>query len=247
MPVHLEIVEGPSKGRKINLKIGKTVSVGRTNKSMVVLPEDEHLSGLHFSVGLKNGSVLLCNLSKTNPTEIEGKAVNSHVLGLGDKFRAGMNIFAVAGASPSPHPAKLRIGGWGFQNLPDGWEIVEGSGLKHSAAEPFRANISAVEEPLPAGHTLKTYLKLQVELGQKHIPGSVFKDPVEAKIQGAEEALAISMTAPVQNKGRAIQHQIYALHSGIVGVFTATALETQSQLLRDAVATILKGVSFFQT
>jgi hypothetical protein len=55
------------------------------------------------------------------------------------------------------------------------------------------------------------------------------------------------MTAPVKDKGQAIQHQIYALHSGIVGVFTATALETQSKLLRDAVATVLKGLSFFQT
>ncbi len=41
MPLHLEITEGPAKGRKIPLALGKTVSVGRTPaKSMIAIPED---------------------------------------------------------------------------------------------------------------------------------------------------------------------------------------------------------------
>jgi hypothetical protein len=247
MPIHLEIVEGPAKGRKIALQIGRTVSIGRTDRSMVVVPEDDSLSSQHVTVGLKNGWVLLCNLSKTNPTEVNGKRVDTHLLKPGEKFKAGLTIFEVIGPPPSPHAAKLRIGGWGIQNIPEGWEVVVGSGLRHTMGEPFRANMSVLEEPLPAGHTLKSYVELQMQLGRTHIPGSAFKDPVEAKIQGAEQALAVGMTAPVEGKGAALQHQLYGLHSGIVGVFTATALESQNQLLREAMATLLKGLSFFQS
>ncbi|HEY3937666.1 MAG TPA: FHA domain-containing protein [Bryobacteraceae bacterium] len=247
MPVHLEIVEGPAKGRKIDLQIGKTVSIGRTERSMVVVPEDDSLSGQHVTVGLKNGAVLLCNLSKTNGTEVNGKRVDTHLLKPGETFKTGRTTFAVIGAPPSPHEAKLRVGGWGIQNIPTGWDVIEGSGLRHTASEPFRANMSVLEEPLPKDHTLKSYVELQMELGRTHISGSVFKGPVEAKIQGAEQAMALSMTAPVEGKGMAIQHQLYALHSGIVGVFTATALDSQSQLLREAMGAVLKGLSFFQS
>jgi pSer/pThr/pTyr-binding forkhead associated (FHA) protein len=246
MPVHLEVVEGPAKGRKIPLDLGKTVSIGRTELSMVIVPEDETMSGQHFSVGLKNGSVLVCNLSQTNGTSVDGKKINAEFLKPGQKFKAGLTTFEIVSPVANPHEAKLRIGGWGFKNLPEGWEIAEGEGLRHPMKEPFRANMSAVEEPLPKGHTLKSYVELQIQLGQQHLKASVLKEPVEAKIAGADEALALSMTAHVEGKGKAVQNQVYALHSGVVGVFTATALETQAQLMRDAMAKVLKGLSFFQ-
>ena len=226
MPMHLEVVEGPAKGRKIPLELGKTVSIGRTELSMVVVPEDETMSGQHFSVGLKNGSVLVCNLSKTNGTLVNEEKINAEFLKPGQKFKAGMTTFEIVSPVANPHEAKLRIGGWGFKELPEGWDIAEGEGLRHPVKEPFRANMSAVEEPLPKGHTLKSYVELQIQMGQKNIKDSAFKGPVEAKIAGADEALALSMTAPVEGKGKAVQNQLYALHSGVVGVFTATALES---------------------
>ena len=107
--------------------------------------------------------------------------------------------------------------------------------------------MSAVEELLPKNQTLRQYVDLQMQLGRKHIAGSEFKGPVEAKVNGASEALALSMTAPVQEKGRALQNQLYALHNGVVGIFTATALDMQEQVLRQAMKTILSGFSFHQT
>jgi hypothetical protein len=103
-----------------------------------------------------------------------------------------------------------------------------------------------VEEPLPTGHTLKTYVALQVQLGRERIKDSAFKEPVEAQIVGADEALALGMTAPVEGRGKAVQNQLYALHSGVIGVLTATALESQAGLMREAMASVLKGLSFFQ-
>jgi len=247
MPLHLEIIEGPARGRKLDVPIGKAITIGRTNRSIVSIAEDEWLSGLHFAVALRNGTLYLSNLSKTNGTELNGERTESAALKPGDKVKAGQTVFCVTAPLAGPFPAQFRIGGWAFEHLPDGWQFVEGVGFKHPVQEPFRPNMSAVEEALPQGHTLNTYVDLQAQLGRQHIPGAEFKGPVEVKVRGAGEALALSLTAPVQDKGPAMQNQIYARHNNVVGVFTATALESQAQLLRDAMKTILKGMSFHQT
>lgn len=245
MPVHLEITEGPAKGRKIPLTIGRTVSVGRSSaKSMVALPEDGHLSGQHFTVGLRNGSVMLCNLSKVNPTEVKGEQIQSAVLKPGDSFKAGVNVFSVVGGE-NPHEAEFRVGGWGFGMIPEGWKPEEGKGLYHSQTEPFRANIIVVEEPLPEGYDLPKYVDLQVSLGRKHLSEATFSEAKPAKVKGAEEALVINIQAQAE-KGPAVQYQIYAVHLGVVGVITATALESQVQLLRSVFNQLLPGLTFFQ-
>lgn len=245
MPVHLEITAGPAKGRKIPLTIGRTLSVGRSSaKSMVAIPEDAHLSGQHFTAGLRNGLVYLCNLSKTNPTEVNGEAVPSAVLKPGDQFRAGGNVFTVVGGE-NPHPAAFRVGGWGFQVVPEGWTPQEGKGLHHAETEPFRANIIVAEEPLPKGYDLAKYVELQISLGKQHLQEAQFSEAKQAKVKGAEEALAISITARAE-KGPALQYQIYALHEGIVGIVTATALQTQAQLLRAVFGQVLPGLTYFQ-
>jgi hypothetical protein len=245
MPVHLEVTAGPAKGQKIQLAVGKTLSVGRNPaKSMIALPDDAHLSGQHFSVGLRNGNVLLCNLSKVNPTEINGEQVNSAVLKPGESFKAGMNVFSVIGVE-NPHEAVFRVGGWGFKTIPEGWETQEGSGLRHTQTEPFRANILVVEEPLPKDHDLAKYVALQVSLGEKHLKDAKISEPKQLKITGAEDAMALTVQAQAE-KGPAMQFQIYAVHSGIVGVMTATALESQAQLLRGAFKEVMAGLTFFQ-
>jgi hypothetical protein len=247
MPLHVEVAEGSAKGRKVEIPIGKTITIGRTSKSMLAFPEDDCMSGLHFALGLSNGSLRLKNLSKTNGTEVNGQKLDSIFLKPGDRIKAGQTIFSVIGPPPSPYPVQLRIGGWGFEALPDGWEAVEGSGFRHSVTTPFRPNMLAVEEQLPKGQTLPDYVKLQMDLARKHIEGVELSDPVPAKIKGAEQAMGLTIRTPVRDKGIAIQHQVYALHLGIVGVFTATALESQAQILRQGLGAVLKGISFVQT
>jgi pSer/pThr/pTyr-binding forkhead associated (FHA) protein len=247
MPLHLEAIDGPAKGRKLEVPIGRAITVGRTDRAMVKVAEDECMSGLHFALSSKNGSLYLSNLSKSNGTTVNDQSVESGVLQPGDKVKAGQTLFAVVGPSESPYPAKIRIGGWGFAQLPENWRAAEGIGFLHSDEQPFRANMLAVEELLPKDYTLAAYVDLQIQLGQDKIAGAEFKGPIEAKITGASEAFALSMTALVPEKGQAIQQQIYALHRGVVGVFTATALDTQTSMLRRAMKTILGGLSFHQT
>lgn len=247
MPAHLEVTEGPAKGQKISVPVGKTVTLGRTSRAMVSFPEDDCMSGLHVAVGLRNGSLHLQNMSQSNGTEVNGIRVDTLTLRPGDTVKAGDTIFTVRGAGASPYEAKLRVGGWAFEFLPPDWQPVEGFGFRYPISEPFRPSISAVEEPLPKDHDLPAYVALQIELANKHIKGVYLKAPVPAKVKGAEEAIALSLTAPVENKGPAVQYQIYAAHEGIVGVLTATTLESQAQLMRPALSVILPGLSFFQS
>jgi hypothetical protein len=245
MPVHLEITEGPAKGRQIPLTIGRTLSVGRSGeKSMLALPEDAHLSGQHFTVGLRNGQVLLNNLSKVNPTEVNGQQIHSAVLKPGESFKAGTNTFSVVGGE-NPHPAAFRVGGWGFPAIPEGWEPQPGKGLSHSQSEPFRANIIVAEETLPEGYDLAKYVALQVSLGQKHLKEASFSAANPAQVTGADQAMAIAIQAHAE-KGPAVQYQVYAVHAGIVGIITATALASQAELLREVFGQLLPGLTFFQ-
>jgi hypothetical protein len=138
------------------------------------------------------------------------------------------------------------VGGWGFQAIPEGWTPQEGKGLQHCESEPFRANIIVAEEPLPQGYDLPKYVDLQISLGKQHLNEGQFSDAKPATVKGAEEALAISLRARAE-KGPAVQYQIYALHTGIVGIVTATALESQSQLLRGVFSQMLPGLTYFQS
>lgn len=246
MPQRLQVVDGPAKGRALEVPPGRAVTVGRTNRSMLQFPEDEWMSGLHFVIASRNGSLHVANLSKTNGTEVNGARIEAAALKPGDTIKAGQSVFSVMPAPAAPFPARFHVGGWGFEHAPEGWEFTEGFGFRHSAQEPFRASISAVEESLPNGQTLPAYVDVQMELGRQHITGAEFKGPVDARVQGAEAALALSLSAPVAGKGQAVQNQVYALHQGVVGVLTATALESQSRMLRDAMKAILKGLSFHQ-
>ena len=137
------------------------------------------------------------------------------------------------------------MGGWGFQTIPEGWQINEGKGLRHSEAEPFRANLIAIEETLPKDFDLAKYVDLQVSLGKKHLAGATFSEAKPATIKGAEAAMALTIHAPAE-QGPAVQYQIYAVHSGIVGVVTTTALESQAPLLRAVLTQVLPGLTFFQ-
>src|SRR5215469_2028408 len=108
MPPYLEIIAGPAKGRKLEIPVGKVVTVGRTDRSTVSFVEDQWMSGLHFAIALRNGTLHLSNLSKTNGTELNGQRAESAALKAGDKIKAGQTVFSVVGPAAGPFPAQFR-------------------------------------------------------------------------------------------------------------------------------------------
>jgi hypothetical protein len=241
----LEVTEGTSKGRKIELKVGQAVTVGRSS-AIAAFPEDSHMSDLHLVIAFSNGSVKLKNLSKTNGTLVNGELVDTSLLKEGDRVQAGSTFFTVVMPPASPYPAQFRAGGWGFEMVPAGWDAVEGFGLRLAGQPRFKASVSAVEEPLPEGQTFAAYVETQVTLARGRFPKIEVQGPSPVEVRGASEARAITILTPAPDGERIMQRQLYALAAGVAGVFTATFLESQVSEVRNAIAEILRGVSYHQ-
>src|ERR1700749_3059920 len=115
-------LENPS--QKIELVPGRTVTIGRTPKAAICFPEDEWMSSLHFAISVSSGVLQMQNLSQTNGTLVNDQRPEAARLAPGDKITAGQSTFVVGGPKESPHPAKVRLGGWGFAEVPEGWQPV---------------------------------------------------------------------------------------------------------------------------
>ena len=89
----LEVKSGPSKGKGVRLHPGQSVRVGRTSKSDFVLPNDNHLSGMHFEVAVDDSGCHLRDLKSTNGTLINGQKIGDSVLHDGDTIMAGNTVF----------------------------------------------------------------------------------------------------------------------------------------------------------
>jgi hypothetical protein len=236
----LEIIAGPETGRRIKLREGETVSFGRTDSAMNVFAEDPAMSAMHFSVSLSAGTFRMENFSQTNGTLVNDARIESAVLQPGDKVRAGSTVFAVIGPPPNPYPAQVRIGGWGFNIVPDGWTTLDGVGLIHQAGDEFRANATAVEEALPEGKTLREYAEVQMGAAGMRLSGVEFQGPSDARMEGSEEALLLTLTSETQDGKRITQRQIYARSADVVGILTLSGLANVNQDFIE----IVRGASF---
>jgi hypothetical protein len=243
MPWYLEIPEEPLS--KFRLIPGVTITVGRSPGVTNIFPTDSQMSPVHFAIGLTGGKVRLQNFGDPNRTEVNGQQCESAALVAGDRIKAGNTVFVLRPPAESPYAAKVRIGGWGVDSLPQGWEQVEDVGFHLLGADRFTSTITAGEEPLPAGQTLASYLETQLVMLRAKIPNVLVHGPAALEIPGSEEAHSVHLTFPPQGQVIVSQRQIYALSSGIVGVLTATFSE--SILLDETLESVLNGLSYFQS
>jgi hypothetical protein len=236
----LEIVEGPETGRRVKLREGSTVSLGRTESAMESFSGDKEMSALHFAVSLSAGTLRMQNHSQTNGTEINGARVETAVLKSGDKIRAGGTVFAVIGPPPSPYPAQVRVGGWGFNIIPEGWKPMEGVGLIRQDGSEFHASAAGLEESLPEAKTLRAYVDVQIEVAKSQLKGAEIQGPAEARMQGSEEALLLTVSSDAKDGARVTQRQIYARSGDVVGILTMSGLAAVNQDFIE----IVRGSSF---
>jgi hypothetical protein len=238
--VILEIFDGPEKGRRIKLQEGATVSLGRTETAMHSFAEDPGMSALHFVLSLSAGTLRMQNHSHTNGTMVNEARVESAVLKSGDKIRAGGTVFAVIGPPPSPYAAQVRIGGWGFNIVPEGWKPMEGVGLTRDGSGELRASAAALEEPLATAKPLREYVDLQIEIAKSQLKNPEFQAPAEARMEGSEEALLLTVSSDTKDNVRVTQRQIYARSREVVGILT---LSGPASINQDFIE-IVRGASF---
>lgn len=95
MMVTLEAVSGPIAGRKIEVKAGSVLRVGRTAKSDFAISEDPYLSGAHFCVECDGREARIRDLGSSNGTFVNGERVSDTQVREGDSVAAGASTFAV--------------------------------------------------------------------------------------------------------------------------------------------------------
>ena len=136
MDTVLEATAGPRRGERWPLTEGEPLSVGRTTKSQIAIPEDKFLSGKHFEIFWKGDSGRLIDHRSANGTYLNGKKISDTVpLKSGDEIRAGDSTFILrkghAAAAPRP-----------VEKAPSADEITA-----HPGAQPSNAPMSTL--PLP--------------------------------------------------------------------------------------------------
>jgi pSer/pThr/pTyr-binding forkhead associated (FHA) protein len=109
MLVTLEATAGPIAGRKIEIRAGAIVRLGRTAKADYAIGEDSYLSGQHFAVECDGTQCRVRDLGSSNGTFVNGERVTETVVvNERDSLVAGGSTFTIhidADAAP-PQPAE---------------------------------------------------------------------------------------------------------------------------------------------
>jgi len=111
MRVTLEIVSGPHSGRKLVIRSGYVVQVGRTEWADFALPHDSQLSAVHFAIECGQNECRIRDLQSSNGTRVNRQVASEAVLRDRDEIDAGQTCFVVhvedAVMAPSPAPAAV--------------------------------------------------------------------------------------------------------------------------------------------
>jgi hypothetical protein len=95
MLVVLEAISGPITGRRIEVRAGTILRVGRTTRSDYAIGEDSYLSSLHFSVECDGTQCRVRDMGSSNGTFVNGSRITDLVVKEGDSVAAGESAFAV--------------------------------------------------------------------------------------------------------------------------------------------------------
>jgi hypothetical protein len=108
MRVVLEVTSGPSAGRKTLLGAGQVLQVGRTEWADFAVPEDGHMSRVHFALETDNASCYVNDLGSSNGTLLNGQPLSKKtVVRSGDELRAGETRFQVRVEGDAPGAATI--------------------------------------------------------------------------------------------------------------------------------------------
>lgn len=109
MQLLLEVASGTSAGRRVLLRSGQIVRVGRTDEAEFCVSQDTHLSSVHFSLRCEADACRLEDLESAHGTFVNGERVLAAALNDGDTISAGKTVFKVrivrAATAPALPPA----------------------------------------------------------------------------------------------------------------------------------------------
>jgi hypothetical protein len=94
--VILEVKEGRLAGKKIQVRAGQKIVVGRSpEQANFAVPHDSYMSGKHFVVELGPHGCRIEDRKSSNGTFLNGSKITEAMLADGDEVRSGKTIFVV--------------------------------------------------------------------------------------------------------------------------------------------------------
>ena len=107
MQIVVQIASGSQSAQSVRLEPGKVVRFGRRNIADFALPDDSHMSSLHFVVECDEKGAVLRDLASRNGTMVNGRTVAPAAavqLAHGDLIVAGETRFLVEIIESTPEP-----------------------------------------------------------------------------------------------------------------------------------------------
>jgi len=108
MRVVLEVKSGAAAGRRTLLGVGQTLKVGRTEWADFSVPQDGHMSGVHFALETDGQTCYLSDLGSSNGTFVNDQPISEKtVLHHGDTILAGQTLFIIRTEGDKPEEAAI--------------------------------------------------------------------------------------------------------------------------------------------
>lgn len=108
-PFSLLVIKDGDTGKAIDLAADREYVIGRSEECDIRIdPSDKMVSRKHVRLKVGTKSIVLENLSQTNPVQVKGKIVTSTVLKTKDKFQVGGTVFLVNGPKEAKAAASRK-------------------------------------------------------------------------------------------------------------------------------------------
>lgn len=150
-------------------------------------------------------------------------------------------------AAPSPARSaqfRLTVGHWTFGAVPDGWEAVEGFGVRRMGKGVFPSEAMVSEEPLRAGGTFDHYVAGQLDLVRLLVSQPQIEPGGPAPIGGVEESKTLIVRYRTDDGRRFVQRQVFVRQGQLAGALALTTLETELPRLEPLFEQIVRGMRF---
>ena len=152
-----------------------------------------------------------------------------------------------APAAPPPvRPAQrlLTVGHWTFGSVPEGWEVVEGFGVRRMGKGVFPSEAMVSEERLRAGATFDHYVAGQLDLVRLLVSQPQIEPAGPARVSGVEESKAFVVRYRTDDGRRFLQRQIFVRQAQLAGALALTTLESELPGLEPVFELIVRGIRF---
>lgn len=152
-------------------------------------------------------------------------------------------------AVPAPPPVRpaqrlLTVGHWTFGSVPEGWEVVEGFGVRRMGKGVFPSEAMVSEERLRAGATFDHYVAGQLDLVRLLVSQPQIEPAGPAPVNGVEESKTFVVRYRTDDGRRFLQRQIFVRQAQLAGALALTTLESELPGLEPVFELIVRGIRF---